>query len=156
MRINSRRVEKSADFSALVTPRDSRTSKSAVSDRPLPITRLSIITARKRRGEGGNKKKRGMANPFHRPIHFFHLSHSQEFFNIRYTSLGMLPRIDIPFRRGGIERPWRRCTDHRRTRMEGKRAREKKIKERAERCDETVVYLYRRPYQPSRYMNWHP
>lgn len=59
MRINSRRVEKSADFSALVTPRDSRTSKSAVSDRPLPITRLSIITARKRRGEGRNKKKRG-------------------------------------------------------------------------------------------------
>lgn len=68
----------------------------------------------------------------------------------------MLPRIDIPFRRGGIERPWRRCTDHLYSGEQGEegkereRERERKIKERAERCDETVVYLYRRPYQPSR------
>lgn len=51
MRINSRRVEKSADFSALVTPRDSGISKSAVSDRPLPI-----IPAWKRRGERGREE----------------------------------------------------------------------------------------------------
>lgn len=54
-----------------------------------------------------------------------------------------------------IERRWRRCTDHR-ERWTREREGEKKVRlEHAERCDEAVVYLYRRLYLPRyHYMDW--
>lgn len=143
MRINSRRVEKSwigRFFSARYTPRFA--NKQTVSTRrlsplpppPLSIPPLDYIRVEKKRGskKRGGEGREHRTNPFppDRPIHFFHLSHSQEFFNIRYTSLGMLPRIDIPFRRGGIERPWRRCTDHLYSGEQGGKGREERGKER--------------------------
>ena len=133
MRINSRSVE------IVDRPIFQRSLRDEISANKQTVPRTVVLfddrfrLSRLYPWEGGGERKRkkkkeekgkmqtcppANANPFS-PEQFprsagpFFSSFSQEFFNIRYTSPGMFPRIDIPFRRGGIERPWRRCTDHR-------------------------------------------
>lgn len=98
-----------------------------------------------------------------RLVHFFHLSAKN--FSIFATLPSGCSRVSI-FHFVGRNRATM-ATLHRSPSLANKRVegveraegkKEKKIKERArervERCDETVVYLYRRPYQPSRVVIW--
>lgn len=107
MRINSRSVEivNRPIFQRSLRGKISRISKLLrVRLFPSMIDSAPIISSVEKRCKKESANIPGQHQPFSleqfpRSTGPFFSSFSQEFFNIRYTSLGMFPRIDIPFRR---------------------------------------------------------